>query len=207
MITYIALHRSVVKAPAEDRPGKRARTAVTSSQTHLLHGPYLDTVPPASDLRTPLFFTPGELLLLQGTNILGATLDRKILWTNEYHHVRAWMDSHSITTGPFTLEDYLHGCTLLSSRAFPSSIMDPHSDATSEDGIATPPDATPVLFPGVDTLNHRRGQAVAWVSGNMASSAHREVSVVQEQSTDEDEQVFNSYGPKSNEEVSNTLPS
>lgn len=40
-----------------------------------------------------------------------------------------------------------------SSRAFPSSLID---------GPST--DSTPVLFPGVDTLNHRLGAKASWIT-------------------------------------------
>lgn len=44
--------------------------------------------------------------------------------------------------------------TVLSSRAFPSSLI--FSSGTQE--------ATPVLFPGVDMLNHCYGRKVSWLS-------------------------------------------
>ena len=52
---------------------------------------------------------------------------------------------------------WLWSCTMLSSRAFPSHLID--GDRAN---------ATPILFPGVDTLNHRRGEKVGWVSSDKA---------------------------------------
>ena len=46
---------------------------------------------------------------------------------------------------------------MLSSRAFPSHLID--GDRAN---------ATPILFPGVDTLNHRRGEKVGWLSSDTA---------------------------------------
>jgi hypothetical protein len=48
----------------------------------------------------------------------------------------------------------LHSATILSSRAFPSHLI-PHYDHPSRS-------STPVLFPGVDSLNHRRGTKITW---------------------------------------------
>ena len=52
---------------------------------------------------------------------------------------------------------WLWACTILSSRAFPSHLVDGDREH-----------ATPILFPGVDTLNHRRGEKVGWVSSDKA---------------------------------------
>lgn len=48
-----------------------------SSSPELQHLPYLETLPPAQLLTTPLTFNDEELDLLKGTNLYGATTDRK----------------------------------------------------------------------------------------------------------------------------------
>ena len=56
--------------------------------SHLRHQPYIDSLPDSSELLTPLHFTPAELALLNGTNLLGATLDRRQEWETEWREVR-----------------------------------------------------------------------------------------------------------------------
>lgn len=56
--------------------------------SHLKHQPYIDFLPDSSELLTPLHFSPAELALLNGTNLLGATLDRRKEWEAEWREVR-----------------------------------------------------------------------------------------------------------------------
>lgn len=56
--------------------------------SHLKHQPYIDSLPDPSELLTPLHFSPAELALLNGTNLLGATLDRRKEWETEWREVR-----------------------------------------------------------------------------------------------------------------------
>ena len=60
-----------------------------SSYDTLIHTPYLDTLPSPSQLRTALHFTETELDALRGTNIYGATLDRRQVWEAEWEECRA----------------------------------------------------------------------------------------------------------------------
>ena len=43
----------------------------------LIHTPYLNSLPTAEKLRTPLHFTASELAIFQGSNLYGATIDRE----------------------------------------------------------------------------------------------------------------------------------
>lgn len=56
--------------------------------SHLKHRAYIDSLPEPSELLTPLHFTAAELALLNGTNLLGATLDRRKEWESEWREVR-----------------------------------------------------------------------------------------------------------------------
>lgn len=60
-------------------------TSVSKSFNHL---PYLNTLPSVSALRTPIHFNRQELELLRGTNLYGATLDRKEEWKIEWTEAR-----------------------------------------------------------------------------------------------------------------------
>ncbi|KJA29790.1 hypothetical protein HYPSUDRAFT_126849 [Hypholoma sublateritium FD-334 SS-4] len=166
----------------------------------LLHREYLDTLPTSASLRTPLHFTPSELELFKGTNIYGATLDRDREWKTEWNQCRDEISRFDKNLGErFTWEHYLTAATYLSSRAFPSSLLSPtptlvHSDSTQ-----------PILIPGVDALNHERGQPVSW-SVTIPDAKHQDsqkptISLTIHRPTAEGEELFNNYGPKPNSEL------
>jgi hypothetical protein len=50
----------------------------------LNHILYLNTLPTAEKLRTPLHFSSSELALFQGSNLYGAALDREKEWRKEW---------------------------------------------------------------------------------------------------------------------------
>ena len=56
--------------------------------SHFRHQAYLDTLPHPDQLRTPLQFTLHEFELLRGTNLYGATEDRRKEWSTEWREVR-----------------------------------------------------------------------------------------------------------------------
>ncbi|THH16441.1 hypothetical protein EW146_g4197 [Bondarzewia mesenterica] len=184
----------------------------------LSHAPYLNTLPPPEQLRTPLHFTPTELEALKGTNLHGATLDRRIEWRKEWSQCQQviacintqWAES-------FTWECYLTAATYLSSRAFPSTLLAPTPSL-----VATST-SYPVLLPGVDALNHARAQPVSWVvsfpppsastnpsqeptdpsMSTLTSSSVNEptVSLVHHAPVPALSEIFNNYGPKPNAEL------
>ena len=53
---------------------------LTCSFDTLIHSPYLDMLPSPDKLRMPLHFTDDELDALKGTNLHGATIDRRCNW-------------------------------------------------------------------------------------------------------------------------------
>lgn len=64
-------------------------THSSSCSVKLRHGPYIASLPPASEMSTPLYFTDSELELLRGTNLYGAVLDRRREWKSEWEAMRA----------------------------------------------------------------------------------------------------------------------
>lgn len=50
----------------------------------LEHQPYLDILPKADKLYTPLYFTDDELSIFSGTNVHGAALTQKSIWEKEW---------------------------------------------------------------------------------------------------------------------------
>ncbi|KAG1434641.1 hypothetical protein G6F57_021492 [Rhizopus arrhizus] len=76
---------------------------------------------------------------------------------------------------------------MYSSRAFPYKLIDPSSTEESE-----------VLFPLVDALNHKPNTKITWSrSGDSETGSLTFVAGQEYQVGDE---IFNNYGPKSNEE-------
>lgn len=72
---------------------------VYCSYDTLIHAPYLNTLPSPSQLRTTLHFTEAELDALRGTNLYGATLDRRQVWKAEWEECRADISAVSIEWG------------------------------------------------------------------------------------------------------------
>ncbi|EKM79884.1 hypothetical protein AGABI1DRAFT_119942 [Agaricus bisporus var. burnettii JB137-S8] len=171
-----------------------------SKPTELEHYPYLDTLPPLNQLRTPLQFTKIEIETFKGSNLYHATLNRERQLKEEWQECQSVLISQNDSWGKgFTWERYLTAATYVSSRAFPSTILSPNPSL-----IATP-ETKFVLLPGVDAFNHKRAQAVSWSvtypdkSGSLASSYKGPtISLVPHTKTSAGEEIFNNYGPKPN---------
>ncbi|SCV67674.1 BQ2448_5285 [Microbotryum intermedium] len=151
----------------------------------LLHQPYVDTLP--TSFNTPLWWTQAEADLLRGTNLHGAIVDRSTSWKAEWSNLIDLLPETS--KAQVTWDLYLWACSIISSRAFPSSLIT---------GPSTP-DSDPVLFPGVDTLNHAYATRITW-SSDVQHPTHPSLSLILESQIEQSKQVFNSYGPKTNEE-------
>ncbi|KAI0311446.1 SET domain-containing protein [Amylostereum chailletii] len=166
-----------------------------------MHAPYLNTLPDATKLRTPLHFTPEELETLKGTNMYGATMDRKRDWLAEWEKCRkdiATTNEHWAEA--FTWDRYLTASTYLSSRAFPSTLL------SASPSLVQTAASHPVLLPGVDALNHARAQPVSWVvnTPSLTGPSLREEPSISLQShifLPAGAEVFNNYGPKPNSEL------
>ncbi|KAI9068836.1 SET domain-containing protein [Trametes sanguinea] len=172
----------------------------SSSQGALQHGPYINMLPSPEKLRTPLHFSPAELEAFRGSNLFGATLDRRRDWEAEWEQCKTIVNAANPSWGTaFTWERYLTASTYLSSRAFPSTVL---SEAPT---LVTTSSSYPVLLPGIDALNHARGHPVSWLvsSGNASStpSAESTISLVIHAATPRGAQLLNNYGPKPNSEL------
>ncbi|KAH6915082.1 SET domain protein [Coprinopsis sp. MPI-PUGE-AT-0042] len=188
--TYIALH-SIVDLSQEEAKG-------------LIHKPYLDTLPSTDLLSTPLFFTSEELERFKGTNLYGATQDRYRDWQSEWDQCREAMQQlRADWASQFRWEMYLTAATYISSRAFPSNILSitPSLPKLEDDGSVT----DPILLPGVDSLNHARGQPVSWVThnapGGQETAKATKISLVVHKTTCTGQEIFNNYGAKPNAEL------
>lgn len=200
MVLYLVLH--LLPAAILDQ---------ISTELALAHEPYISALPSPSSIRTPLYFSPAERALLRGTNLDGATRDREELWQNERAQALARLQAPEEVKNAITWDRWLWACTMLSSRAFPSSLID-----------GDQPNSTPVLFPGIDLLNHRPTAKVTWstdvhavpvggarqaattTTSTSSSSSDQDkgsLTIVLDEAVPAGSQVFNTYGAKSNEEL------
>ncbi|GAA5858413.1 hypothetical protein JCM1840_001192 [Sporobolomyces johnsonii] len=164
----------------------------------LEHRVYVENLPAGEAMRTTLYFSPEERELLRGSNLYGATEERERGWRDEWEEVTSWIGDEDVRR-EVGWERWLWACTIISSRAFPSSLID-----------GDKPNSTPVLFPGIDMLNHRPTSKVTWSSdvhvetagtGAEGKKGKGSLTIVLDEAVGADEQIFNTYGAKSNEEL------
>ncbi|KAF8130332.1 hypothetical protein EV363DRAFT_1219306, partial [Boletus edulis] len=183
-----------------------------SSQGVLRHFPYIQCLPAAANLLTPPHFTTTEREILRGTNLYHATLDRERNWRARWEQCHSLVQMVNPAWGDlFTWDVYLIALTYLSSRAFPSSVL------SSNPSLVSTPSTHPVLIPGLDLLNHKRGQPVSWIVScqdtfqDQDTNTSNTISIVSHPNSDVDMgttspreelvEVFNNYGPKPNNEL------
>lgn len=167
-------------------------------------GPYLRSLPP--QFQDPLWWSAAEIALLRGTNIEAAVAAK-----------RAWLQQGlgALEAKAREIDDIfparlrcakqlLWAHSAFASRAFPHALSQPPtSDCTSTGPGTTCATATAVaggdeftgcLLPVLDILNHRYRTPIAWERTDQGLQF-----VVQER-IPRGAEIFNNYGPKSNEE-------
>ncbi|KAF7722202.1 hypothetical protein EC973_003556 [Apophysomyces ossiformis] len=149
------------------------------------YAPYLNVLP--KKIITPFYYTEEDMRYLENTNLATATGERKNLVYKSFQQMRGRL-SNDMDQDQVTWDDFLWAYTVLTSRAFPYTLIDPSHEAPSE-----------VLFPLVDSLNHKPNTKITWMrSGNYETGS---LSFVAGQTFHAGEQMYNNYGPKSNEEL------
>ncbi|BEJ12274.1 hypothetical protein CspHIS471_0207340 [Cutaneotrichosporon sp. HIS471] len=155
----------------------------------LKHRPYVETLPTPS---TPHTWTEAERGLLKGTNLVGAVEKQEREWRAEAETLRTVLKEEG-----FTWERYAALNAAVSSRAFPSALLRlPDGSATSGEKVE---ESYPVLLPGLDLLNHKRGQAITWLSSKIPSSKGDIEAISFISPGQETGEVFNNYGARGNE--------
>ncbi|GAA5920831.1 hypothetical protein JCM1841_005116 [Sporobolomyces salmonicolor] len=189
MALYLCLHLL---------PASLAARLAADEGLALQHRVYVENLPASEAMRTTLYFSPAERELLRGSNLYGATEERERGWRDEWEDVRNWVADEDVRR-EVGWERWLWACTLISSRAFPSSLID-----------GDKPNSTPVLFPGIDMLNHRPTSKITWSAdvhvetagtGAEGKKGKGSLTIVLDEAVGADEQIFNTYGAKSNEEL------
>lgn len=111
-------------------------------------------------------------------------------WKDEWDAVLRAAEKELQTS--VTFEEYKWACGIFMSRAFPARIV--YQTPECED--------LTMLLPVVDSLNHRPNTAVQWDGyGNEDSGTKAGFQLSLCQSVAAEEQVYNNYGPKNNEEL------
>ncbi|KAA1117885.1 hypothetical protein PGT21_026469 [Puccinia graminis f. sp. tritici] len=182
------------------------------------HEEYVRLLPETEELMTPLFWNDAELQKLRSTSLLPTTDQQRELWTNEYEcfveKIRNLSPSlHALITQHTSCLDYFWASTMVNSRSFPSTLLATSSGIANRTSLPTQPDThlatpavspqeeAPILLPGVDIFNHKRGSKVEWRPVNADSPVQCIEIVSLEDQIPRGEQVFNNYGPKSTGEL------
>lgn len=149
---------------------------------------YIDALPKTLD--SPVFWTQEELdNLLEGTNLHGEVPVKLKQWHDEWDYLTTTTQLASIAVdmSVTTFEDYKWACGIFMSRAFPARIV--YGDTPENEGLS-------MLIPVVDSLNHVPTTPVLW---NCSKDSGFTFSVCG--NVAEGHEIFNNYGPKSNEEL------
>ncbi|KAI8100067.1 uncharacterized protein BX664DRAFT_363677 [Halteromyces radiatus] len=140
------------------------------------YAPYLNILPKI--IKTALTFDDNDMKYLRNTNLAVAACERLALLRSDYERLMSDFVDDTVKN--------LVTCAI-TSRSFPYKLIDPTHSGTSE-----------VLFPLVDSLNHKPNTKITWSRDGDTETGS--LSFVAGQSFTLGEQVFNNYGPKSNEE-------
>lgn len=90
---------------------------------------------------------------------------------------------------------FIQAQTWLSSRAFPSSLLDDPPSLNH-------PDAFPILVPIADMLNHARGTPISWsIYRPEISEGSPSLSLISHGQKQAGDELYNNYGPKPNDEL------
>ncbi|KAI9673193.1 MAG: hypothetical protein M1817_003056 [Caeruleum heppii] len=149
-------------------------------------------------LGTPLWFDEEDEKWLVGTNVEMGVKERRKSWQEEWRKGRDILEEAGGDVDGYDWETILWAASIFSSRSFVSSLLSQAlpdvNTQTSVRGLRKD-DGFPVLFPLVDILNHNPGAQIHWIGGKES------MDLVLEDGVQPGEEVFNNYGPKSNEEL------
>ncbi|KAI8363823.1 hypothetical protein EDC96DRAFT_511847 [Choanephora cucurbitarum] len=148
--------------------------------------PYINILP--KSIKTAMSFDEKDLTFVKNTNLESVVRERKANLYAEYegllNELPETLDKESISW-----EDFLWSFSVFSSRAFPYTLIDPHTEDQSAQ----------VLCPLADALNHKPNTKITWSrEGDMDNGS---LTFIAGEAHNAGNQIFNNYGPKSNEEL------
>ncbi|KAG0375429.1 hypothetical protein BGX24_009138 [Mortierella sp. AD032] len=164
----------------EDEKTKADSSSTTSATAPSFYKPYLDMIP--DQIHTALSFDEQEMERLRGTNAYMAVKELQESLRAQYDKAMEVVGSDLKVEDGYTWERFLWAKTVISSRTFPASLFGNETQGNI------------VLIPLADSMNHKSRHKITWLKTaeglQMAGAASKKGN-----------QIFNNYGPKSNEEL------
>ncbi|KAJ1661960.1 hypothetical protein EV178_006277 [Coemansia sp. RSA 1646] len=150
--------------------------------------PYIDMLP--DTFHTPVEFTSDELKILHGTPLEHALADQIAQSHDEYETAK-----QALGDKVMSYDDFAWALSVVSSRSFCKALMRGGGGGGGGGGGASKGAEDEVLLPLLDMFNHMPLRKVTWASTDSG------VEFVTREELRAGAQVFNNYGPKSNEEL------
>lgn len=147
--------------------------------------PYLDLLPKAEEIRSPLIYNEDELSLLRGTNLFKGT--QVVLSQIKREHKEFVNATRSVLQRTISFQHYLWGFLVLYSRSFPLRLVEKGCDP-----------AEVMLVPLLDFMNHKPLTKVTWSFDGNSFGVSSQIKLENGSTKYE---VYNNYGPKGNEEL------
>ncbi|KAJ2453151.1 hypothetical protein GGF42_003868, partial [Coemansia sp. RSA 2424] len=147
--------------------------------------PYIDILP--CEFHTPLQFNDEELKFLRGTPAEFAVAERHEGFRKQHQKALALVPASVIPRDVLTYENYLWAMSVLTSRSFSKELM--------EGTLCSLTAESEVLLPLLDMANHHPRTPVTWIIDDDGIGFSMDAVV------EAGQQIFNNYGPKSNEEL------
>ncbi|KAJ2377765.1 hypothetical protein IW150_001189, partial [Coemansia sp. RSA 2607] len=144
--------------------------------------PYIDILP--AQYHTPLEFSDAELQILVETPAEHSVEDRRQKYADE--HRSAVTAVGGKIGGALTFANYVWAASAVCSRSFSKDLVKGSDELT---------ESSEVLLPLLDMMNHLPRRRVSWICDDSG------IEFVTGQLLRRGEQVYNNYGPKSNEEL------
>ena len=217
----LLLARLLFPIPLEDEEEEEGEeenaspSSVLVKQLREKFSPYLKCLPRVVD--SPLMWNPAELCLLGKTN-LGSSIHDKLRSIFDEWFALSEKPSSGIKVNPleerlhhefqsvshttiydeiifpepsnwYSFSAYLRAHLIFTSRAFPEYVINPECDSQS----------SVMLLPIIDLLNHKNNIQVEWSTDTSGSFIYKNLQESSELSIGDE--LFNNYGPKSNEEL------
>ncbi|KAI9263180.1 hypothetical protein BDA99DRAFT_59848 [Phascolomyces articulosus] len=141
------------------------------------YAPYLNMLP--DKIMIGLCIDENDIRYLENTTLYHSIQERKQNVSNEFQKLIEDLPENT----DITWEEFLWGYSVLSSRSFPYSLIDPNYDGPSE-----------VLFPLLDALNHKPNTHITWMRNGDPETGS--LSFVIGNEIEAGEQIWNNYGAK-----------
>ena len=211
----LLLARLLFPISQEEEEENASRSSVLVNQLREKFSPYLKCLPKVVD--SPLMWNPAELNLLGKTN-LGSSIHDKLRCIFDEWFALSEKPASGIKVSPlegrlhqefqsvshttiydeiisleplnwYSFSAYLRAHLIFTSRAFPEYVINPKCDSSS----------SVMLLPIIDLLNHKNNIQVEWSTDTSGSFIYKNLQESSELSPGDE--LFNNYGPKSNEEL------